>query len=288
MRGQRAALRRKQTAFRWTVLLVVITFFLVPLYAMLSFTTHSLQGKPDLSTWRTLLDVGKISAQYPDLKAGFLASVGLAVVTVAIMLVLLVPTMTWVRLRLPHLSRAVEFVCLLPLTVPAIVLVVGLTPIYSWLTGWLKYFLGAGLGESTIWLSFAYVILVLPYAYRSLDAGLRAIDVRTLSEAARSLGAGWGTVMTRIVLPNLRTAVLSASFLSVALVLGEFTIANLFSRTNLQVAMFLLGKSDAQISIAVGLVSLVFAFLVLFAMSFVGAAPRGPSRLARLRHKETA
>ena len=47
------------------------------------------------------------------------------------MLVLLVPTMTWVRLRLPGLTRTVEFICLLPLTVPAIVLVVGLTPIYA-------------------------------------------------------------------------------------------------------------------------------------------------------------
>ena len=178
------------------------------------------------------------------------------------MLLLLVPTMTWVRLRLPGLTRTVEFICLLPLTMPAIVLVVGLTPVYAWVT----YLLG----EGTVWLGLAYVILVLPYAYRSLDAGLRAIDVKTLSEAARSLGASWLRVMWQIVLPNLRTAVLSASFLSVALVLGEFTIANLFSRKNLQVAMFELGKSDGQLSVAVGLASLVFAFVVLFAMSFVG------------------
>jgi putative spermidine/putrescine transport system permease protein len=191
------------------------------------------------------------------------------------MLLLLVPTMTWVRLRLPGLSRTVEFICLLPLTVPAIVLVVGLGPIYAWV-----YYL---LGSSTLWLSLAYVVLVLPYAYRSLDAGLRAIDVRTLSEAARSLGASWFTVMRRIVLPNLRSAVLSASFLSVALVLGEFTIASLFSKKNLQVAMYELGKSDAKISVAVGLLALAFAFLVLFAMSFVGSSTAGTSPLARLR-----
>ena len=197
------------------------------------------------------------------------------------MLVLLVPTMTWVRLRLPGLSRTVEFICLLPLTVPAIVLVVGLTPIYAWV----YYFVGS----STLWLSLAYVILVLPYAYRSLDAGLRAIDVRTLAEAARSLGAGWATVMWRVILPNLRTAVLSASFLSVALVLGEFTIASLFSKKNLQVAMYELGKSDAKISVAVGLAALVFGFVVLFAMSFVGSRPAGTSRLGRLlrSRKET-
>ena len=89
--------------------------------------------------------------------------------------------------------------------------------------------------------------------------------------------------MRRVVLPNLRSAVLSASFLSVALVLGEFTIASLFSKKNLQVAMYELGKSDSKISVAVGLVSLVFAFVVLFAMSFVGSSSAGTSPLARLR-----
>ena len=165
------------------------------------------------------------------------------------MLLLLVPTMTWVRLRLPGLRRTVEFICLLPLTIPAIVLVVGLAPVYAWVT----YFFG----ESSIWLCFAYVVLVLPYAYRALDAGLSAIDVSTLAEAARSLGASWFTVMWRVILPNIRSAVLLAAFLSVALVLGEFTIASLLNRNNLQVAINLLGKRDASISIAVSFAALL-------------------------------
>jgi putative spermidine/putrescine transport system permease protein len=276
MSGQRAALGRRQTAFRWAAVAIAVTFFALPLLGALEFTLQGRGGNGHSGeTWRTLVDVGRITTDYPALRQGFLASIGLAIVTPLVMLLLLVPTMTWVRLRLPGLSRTVEFICLLPLTVPAIVLVVGLGPIYAWV-----YYL---LGSSTLWLSLAYVVLVLPYAYRSLDAGLRAIDVRTLSEAARSLGASWFTVMRRIVLPNLRSAVLSASFLSVALVLGEFTIASLFSKKNLQVAMYELGKSDAKISVAVGLLALAFAFLVLFAMSFVGSSTAGTSPLARLR-----
>ena len=280
MSGQRAALRRRQTLFRWVVITLSTVVFAIPLLGMLDFTTQGPGGNGRTAdTWTTLMDVSAISTEYPALKEGFLASVGLAVITALLMLLLLVPTMTWVRLRLPGLSRTVEFICLLPLTVPAIVLVVGLTPVYAWV-----YYL---LGSSTLWLGLAYVVLVLPYAYRSLDAGLRAIDVRTLSEAARSLGASWFTVMRRIVLPNLRSAVLSASFLSVALVLGEFTIASLFSKKNLQVAMYELGKSDAKISVAVGLLALAFAFLVLFAMSFVGSGTAGASPLARLRRPRT-
>ena len=276
MSGQRATLRRRQTTFRWVAVLLATFLFALPLLGMLDFTTQGPGGVGRTAdTWRTLVDVSTITTDYPALRQGFLASIGLAIVTPLVMLAILVPTMTWVRLRLPGLSRTVEFICLLPLTVPAIVLVVGLTPVYAWV----YYFVGS----STLWLSLAYVVLVLPYAYRSLDAGLRAIDVRTHYPAARSLGASWFTVMRRIVLPNLRSAVLSASFLSVALVLGEFTIASLFSKKNLQVAMYELGKSDAKISVAVGLVSLVFAFVVLFAMSFVGSSPAGTSPLARFR-----
>jgi putative spermidine/putrescine transport system permease protein len=168
----------------------------------------------------------------------------------------------WVQLRLPGLRPLVEFICLLPLTIPAIVLVVGLAPVYAWV----NYFLGG----SSLTLTFAYTILVLPYAYRAIDAGLSAIDVRTLAEAARSLGASWATVMWRVVLPNIRQAVLSAAFLTVALVLGEFTIASLLNRENLQVAINLLGKSSATMSVAVSLAALVLAFVLLMLLSLFG------------------
>jgi putative spermidine/putrescine transport system permease protein len=262
----RAARRRKQTIFRRVVVAVTGVFFALPLLGMVEFTTRAPGGGRTLDTWATLFDAAAIDADYPELKTGIVASAGLVLLTVAIMLLLLVPTMTWVRLRLPGMRRVVEFICLLPLIIPAIVLVVGLAPVYAWVA----YFLG----ESSLWLAFAYVVLVLPYAYRALDAGLSAIDVKTLAEAARSLGAGWPTVMWRVILPNVRTAVLAASFLSVALVLGEFTIANLFSRDNLQVAINQLGKSDASLATAAALAALVLAFVVLFAMSFVGTGSR--------------
>jgi len=261
-----ATRRRRQASFRRVVVGVIGLFFALPLVAMLEFTTRAPGGGRSLDTWTTLLDVSAVDRDYPELKTGLIASAGLAVLTVAIMLVLLVPTMTWVRLRLPGMRRTIEFICLLPLTIPAIVLVVGLAPVYAWVT----YFLG----ESSVWLCFAYVVLVLPYAYRALDAGLSAIDVKTLAEAARSLGASWFTVMWRVILPNIRTAVLLAAFLSVALVLGEFTIASLLNRDNLQVAINLLGKRNASISIAVSFAALLVAFLVLFAMSFVGNGRR--------------
>jgi putative spermidine/putrescine transport system permease protein len=255
--------------FRWVVVTVLGLFFLVPLVAMLMFTIREPDGQYTFGTWRQFFDWPALASTYPDLWAGMRSSGELVLLTVALMLALLVPTVVWVRLRLPRLRRIVEFLCLLPLTIPAIVLVVGLAPVYAWVT----YFLGG----SAMTLTFAYTVLVLPYAYRAIDAGLSGIDVKTLSEAARSLGSGWGTVMWRVVLPNIRSAVLSASFLTVALVLGEFTIASLLNRTNLQVAVELLGKSSATMSVAVSLAALVLAFILLFALSFAGRR-RGRNR----------
>jgi putative spermidine/putrescine transport system permease protein len=235
---------------------------------MLEFTTRGPGGTRTGATWRLLVDWPALNATYPDLWTGITTSVGLVVLTVVLMLVLLVPTVIWVRLRLPRLRRLVEFICLLPLTIPAIVLVVGLAPVYAWVT----YFLGG----SALTLTFAYTVLVFPYAYRALDAGLSAIDVRTLAEAARSLGAGWATVIWRVVLPNIQSAVASAGFLTVTLVLGEFTIASLLSRTNLQVAINFLGKSSAPMSVAVSLAVLVLAFVLLLLLSLVGRRRGNP------------
>ena len=99
---------------------------------------------------------------------------------------------------------------------------------------------------------------------------MRAIDVKTLSEAARGLGAGWPTVMWRIIVPNMSSALLNAALLSVAVVLGEFTIANLLNYVNLQVAIQQLGRANAAVSIAVAVASLMFVFVLLVLLSFVG------------------
>jgi putative spermidine/putrescine transport system permease protein len=253
--------RFKLRIFRVAVFALMGAFFLVPIGAMFEFSTRGVgEGAPrTLVSWTTIVT-------YPNLVAAIIASLQLAAITSVAMLFLLLPTMIWVRLRLPRLKRIIEFVCLLPLTIPAIVLVVGLSPVYLWMSN--------NFSNSILTLAFAYVVLVLPYTYRALDAGLSAIDVKTLSEAARSLGAGWATVIWRVIAPNMSGAVLNACLLSVALVLGEFTFANVLSYVNLQVAIAQLGQANAGVSIAVSVASLLFAFVLLMVLSLVGAARR--------------
>jgi putative spermidine/putrescine transport system permease protein len=262
-RGMQAGRRRRLNAFRYLVFTLFGIFIILPLLAMVRF---SLEGSK-LGTWSG--QAWQQIASYPGLLGAVEITLELALMTSVVMLVLLVPTMIWIRLRVQWISRAFEFLCLLPLTIPAIVLVVGLATVYNRIR---HYQL------STLQLFWAYVILALPYAYRALSSGLNAIDVTTLSEAARSLGASWFTVMFRVIAPNMWQAILNALLLSSALVLGEFTIAYLLLYTNtLQVTLYSISRNtpNAGVIFSASSASLIFAFGLLLILSYVGRRRRG-------------
>jgi len=265
--GMQAGRRRRLNIFRYVVFTVFGLFFLVPLLAVARF---SLEAPTKLGTWS--LSAWREIASYqgtgiPPLLSSIEITLELAVITSAVMLVLLVPTMIWVQLRVQWLARTIEFLCLLPLTIPAIVLVVGLGEIYNRIQR---------ISLSALMLFWVYVILALPYAYRALAAGLTAIDVTTLSEAARSLGASWFTVIVRVIAPNMRAAILNAVVLTTSLVLGEFTIAYLLLYTNLQVELYSISRNtpNASVLFSTSLAALAFTFVLLLIVSYVGRGRR--------------
>jgi putative spermidine/putrescine transport system permease protein len=263
-RGMQAGRRRRLNAFRYVVFAVFGLFFLLPLLALLRF---SLEGNT-LGTWSASAWSQIVSYQGPPpLLSAVEITLELGVLTSVVTLALLVPTMIWIRLRVQWISRAFEFLCTLPLTIPAIVLVVGLAPVYNKI----RHF-----ELSALMLFWAYVILALPYAYRALAAGLNAIDVKTLSEAARSLGARWFTVMFRVIAPNMWQAILNALLLSAALALGEFTIAYTLLYTNLQVELFSISRNtpNASVIFSTSLAALIFAFILLLIISYAGRRRR--------------
>lgn len=274
--GTRHAARRhaRERWLRRGVLGAALTVLAVPIVALLEFSVRfPLTGAVDLDAWRKIASGRTSEYQTLDpLWTGLTNSLVMCAITVTLMLALLLPTMVWVQLRAPRLGRALELVCLLPLTIPAVVLVVGLAPVYRVISTRL-------LDSSTIWLSFAYVILVLPFAYRALAAGLRAIDLVTLSEAARTFGAGWWVVLVRVVAPNIRSAIVSACFLSVAVVLGEFTLARILARDNLQTALFQINLSDSQVAAAMAFLALVGTTVLLVVVDLLTSRSR-PSRTA--------
>lgn len=266
----RAARIRKQRVLKAVILTLTLVFLFAPLVSMLLFTVrHPLSGRWSLAAWQAIFtgDGESLGTDMNVLWDGLASSLILCVVTVVIMLVIMVPTMVIVHVRSRRLERAIEWVATLPLTIPAIVLVVGLGPIYRWLSADV-------FNTNPVWLCFAYVILVMPFAFRSIAVGLNSIDVKTLVEASRSLGASWPRVFFRVIIPNLWQSILSASFISIAVVLGEYTVASLLGRMNLQVALYQLGQSNSQVSTAMSLLALAFGMILLVALDLISSAMR--------------
>ncbi|WP_435742776.1 ABC transporter permease [Microbacterium sp. PMB16] len=255
-------------ATRWVIGILVGAFFAIPLLSTLIFTLRDPAGGLSLVHWIRLFDPASAAAIKPIWTA-LGNSLILALVTVVIVLLLLAPTMILLNLRFPKLKPAFEFAVLLPISIPAIVLVVGLAPIYLQI--------GRTLGTGTWTLAFAYGITVLPFAFRSIQASIDAADLKTLSEAARSLGASWPTVVLKVLAPNLRQGLLAASLISIAVVLGEFTIASLLNRPVFQTAMVVVQKQDPYAPAIFTLLALLFVFLLLLV---IGRAARG-TRKAR-------
>lgn len=219
----------------WAALISGMIYFILPLYGMAEFSLRMRRGIYSLDAYSAVLND-------PAFQATFGFSVIMALFTIVFGVFLVVPTAYWVRLRMPEMRPYVEFITLLPLVIPAIVIVFGYIRLYN-TSSWLPL-TGTASGTNVL-LMFGYATLSLPYMYRAVDTGLRTIDVATLTEAAQSLGAGWGTILGRVILPNVLAAVLSGAFLTFAIVIGEFTMAALLDRPAFGPYMQLLGANRA-------------------------------------------
>jgi len=259
--------RRGAGAGRYAVLLVLGLYFLIPIAASVWFTVRD-RGQGGIT--------GRHYAAIPGAEGfaeAFTRSVVIAGLTVVLALVLMVPTVVLVNLRLPRLRTAVELLTLMPLVLPPIALVVGVRSVLAWAP---DYFLNTPLAEaffalqepSLPWiLVLVYVVLALPFVYRALDAGVRGADLRTLTEAARNLGASWPRVLVSVVLPVLRTSVLNASFLTFALVMGEYTIAVILGFETFPTCIVRISGSQPQLSVAVSVLSLMVTWVLLLMIS---------------------
>ncbi len=229
----------------WAALIFGLIYFALPLIGMAEFSLRMRRGEYSLDAYRVVL-------ADPRFRATFGYSVLMAVLTIIVSTCLVVPTAYWVRLKLPRWRPVVEFVTLLPLVVPPIVIVFGYIRLYN--TSSFLPLTGSVLGTDVLMVA-GYTVLSLPYMYRAVDTGLRSIDVATLTEAAESLGASRFTILSRIILPNVLIAVLSGAFLTFAIVIGEFVLAALLNRPAFGPYMQLIGANRAYEPAALAVIS---------------------------------
>ena len=246
----------------WLAMAIGSLYFLIPLIGTFEFSLRMRRGEYSFDAYRAVLGD-------PAFQATFAYSTVVALLTIVVGVLLVVPTAYWIRLRLPGLRPLVEFVTLLPLVIPAIVIVFGYLRLYN-SSSWLP--LTASARATDLLLVFGYVTLAMPYMYRAVDTGLRAIDVRTLTEAAEILGAGMPTILWKIILPNIRAAILGGAFLTFAIVIGEFTMASLLNRPAFGPYLQLVGANRAYEPSALAVMAFVLTWACMGLINVFGRA----------------
>jgi putative spermidine/putrescine transport system permease protein len=248
----------------WVVIVLGAIYFTLPLIATFEFSLSKRRGEYSFDAYRAVFADQRFVESF-----GYSTVVAIATILFGVLLV--VPTAFWIRLKLPRLRPVVEFITLMPLVIPAIVIVFGYLRLYN-SSSWLPF--TASARATDLLLTLAYVTLSLPYMYRAVDTGLRAIDVRTLTEAAQSLGAGWSTILFRVILPNVRPAVLSGAFLTFAIVIGEFTMASLLDRPAFGPYLQNIGANKAYEPAALAVIAFAVTWACMGLINVFGRSPR--------------
>ncbi|MEZ2127075.1 MULTISPECIES: ABC transporter permease [unclassified Sinorhizobium] len=235
----------------WIAIILGASYFIIPLIGTIEFSLRMRRGTYSFDAYQSVFS----EIQFRET---FGYSMLMALLTIVFGMLLVVPTAYWVRLRLPQMRQIVEFITLLPLVIPAIVIVFGYLRLYN--SSSILPLTANSLGTNIL-LVFSYITLSLPYMYRAVDTAMRAIDVRTLTEAAESLGANWTTIMFKCIFPNVMSGVLSGAFITLAIVMGEFTMAALLNRPAFGPYLQLVGANKAYEPSALAVIAFAITWL---------------------------
>ena len=264
--------RGRPRIWRVTIFVLTAVFFIGPLAAAFKYSIQQDKGGYGFANYDEIV-------KNHEVRSTLETSLEIAVISAAIVIVLMLPTVVWVRLKKPKATTVMEFITLLPIVIPPVVMAAGIQHFEVNAPSWmLKYIDHAQSGLIPF-----YVVLAMPFTYRAIDTGVRAIDLHTLVDASRNLGASWPSTLARVVLPNIQTAVLGALFLTMALCLGEVVLATLLLYNTFPVEMVVLShQAQIGVSVALSMITLGFTFLLLFGLSFLAQRRRGGGRVGVL------
>ena len=147
------------------------------------------------------------------------------------------------------------------------------------LGGWLEQSFGITLPFTTAGVVMAETFVSMPFLVLTVEAGFRSMD-RRYEDAARTLGAGRWTVLSRVTLPLVAPSLFAGAVLCWARALGEFgatiTFAGNFpGRTQtMPLAVYLLLETRPEASFVLSLLLLAISLAVLVGLRhrWLGAA----------------
>ena len=242
-------------ALFWAVLAML--YFFLPMYGTLDFSLRMKKGIISLLAYQTVL-------ADPQFLESFRYSAVMGVITVTLSVLLFVPTIYWIYLRLPNARPVLEVVTILPFIIPVIVYVFGLIRTFSGP----PFELTLTPFKTDILITAGYIVLSMPFMFRAIDAGMRSIDVRSLTEAAQSLGSNWFQTLFNVIFQNLRVAILSGALICFATVIGELILGDFLVRPALGPYMVLVGRDKAYEPAALAIISYSLTWICLGLIQF--------------------
>jgi putative spermidine/putrescine transport system permease protein len=249
---------------RYALLAVIVIYLVLPLISTVLFSLATVWSKTVLPEGYTL-NAYRESLNDPQILRGIQRSLMATIATLFVGLVLVVPALLWVHLRAPKFKRWLEFLAIVPWALPGVVLALAV----------IRTYVSPYNVSRPLVLVLTYTLVSLPFIFRAIDAALSAVDLRTLVEAAQTLGAGWPDIGRRVILPNIAPGMLSAALLVAALASGEYVIARLLGGTGWKT--FALYQAEAQFTdgrVAAALAVLGFAFTWLVSMGLIMLSTR--------------
>jgi molybdate transport system permease protein len=150
----------------------------------------------------------------------------LAAVTTAILLVIGVPLAYWVAYTRTRFKPVIETLVSMPLVLPPSVLgfylLLAFSPQHAF-GHWLEQWLHVKLVFSFAGLVIGSVIFSLPFMVQPIQSAFQNLPV-SLVEASRTLGKPDLVTLFRVLLPNVKSALLAGTVLSFAHTVGEFGV----------------------------------------------------------------
>jgi molybdate transport system permease protein len=150
----------------------------------------------------------------------------LATVTTVILLTIGIPLAYWVAYTRTRFKPVIETCVSMPLVLPPSVLGFYLLLAFSPQNAfgqWLEQWFHIRLAFSFAGLVIGSVIFSLPFMVHPIQAAFQNLPV-SLVEASRTLGKSDAVTLFRVLLPNMKSALLAGTVLSFAHTVGEFGV----------------------------------------------------------------
>jgi putative spermidine/putrescine transport system permease protein len=250
---------RGEDIARYVIIGLAVIYLVLPLLSTLAFSLATVWSRTILPEGYTL-DWYRESLGNEQIIRGIRRSLWATTGALLIGLALVVPALLYSHLRAPKFKRWLEFLAIIPWAMPGVVLALAL----------IRAYISPYDVSRPMVLMLTYTLVSLPFIFRAIDAALSAVDLRSLSEAAQTLGAGWPSVVRRVILPNIATGILSAALLVASLASGEYVLARLLGGTGWKT--FALYQAEAQFTdgrVAAALAVLGFTFSWVLSMGLI-------------------